>query len=226
MHIDQTPTNLQYANRFGPGVVSLARKSMNAARPRDNGLAARYTQWFHDEALVGQPQITAPVMSGQPLVQIAEATKENLLLLGEDTHSFIVERLPKGHRLRKAVRANIMAPAPHLGACKFGEIVEGWSGEYCSVIQVHVANFHGALDTAPDAEFFRFASLDFDQMYYGVHMLVDRSGNCVDYDRTRGREGIAFKTRDVALALTSIASASTGLSLAALRNIAKSIPAR
>ncbi|MNL64306.1 hypothetical protein D3C87_1885070 [compost metagenome] len=56
-------------------------------------------------------------------------------------------------------------------------------------------------------------------MFYGVHILVDRSGNCVDFDRSRGRDGIAFKTRDISLALTSVASASTGLSVAELRNL-------
>ncbi|CAN7628934.1 hypothetical protein [Rhizobium sp. LjRoot258] len=83
--------------------------------------------------------------------------------------------------------------------------------------QMFIANFDGDLDTADGANFYKPASRDFGQMFYGVHILVDRFGNPLGFDRGRGENGVAFKTKDVTKALYSIASASTGLSIEALQ---------
>lgn len=63
-------------------------------------------------------------------------------------------------------------------------------------------------------------------MFFGVHVVVDRDGNPLGFDRKRGVDGIAFKTKDLNKALYNVAAAATGLSMAQLKARAQAAASR
>ena len=81
-----------------------------------------------------------------------------------------------------------------------------------------IANFEGDLDTtAGGVNLYKTRSRDFDQMFFGLHLILDRNGNFLSFNHELGDNGVAFKTKDITTALYNIASASTGLSMEALQ---------
>lgn len=214
-------SKLQYANRFGNEIARLAHETALAAAPSLSHLPPRYSRWFHgadrdagssEEAGQRYRQLHADMTA----MEIAVATRNNLTALGEDASDLIAHRLPDGHRMRKAIRSAVLPDAPFLGTCKFGEIIHERNAETLGVTQIFVANFHGEIDTERAGSIYRPSSPEFDQMFFGIHIIVDRFGSTLGFDYERGKKGLAFKTRDTAEALYSIASASTGLSREAL----------
>lgn len=210
-------SKLHYANRFGNEIARLAQETALAAASGTGDLPPRYSRWFHgsdcgsasaDE--VGQrfSQLHADMSA----MEIAVATRHNLTALGEDASDLIAHRLPDGHRMRKAIRSAILPDVPFLGTCKFGEIINERSADTLGVTQIFVANFYGDIDTERTGSIYRPSSQEFDRMFFGIHIVVDRFGSTLGFDVERGKKGIAFKTRNTAEALYSIASASTGLS--------------
>ena len=211
-----------YGRRFGGAVAEVARSSrgkVDEAQAGDG--AARYGRWFFGED-GPEPLATASkkfkvIDPRMAAAEVAAATKNNMAILGDEACDLVMSRLPKEHKMRKTIRSSVLAKVPYLGSCKFGEVVTARSGDTYSVTQIFIANFDGELDTTAGATFCVPTRLDYDQMFYGVHLLVDKFGNPLDFDRARGRDGIAFKTKDLTSALYSIASASTGLSMEALK---------
>lgn len=214
------PSQLHYGSRFGSEISQLARSSMSAApalRQEQVG-SPRYTRWFHGEDASPEPMATSrskfrKVTSSMAAAEIAAATKENLAILGEDATALLLPRLPKGHRLRKSLRSSVLPGMPHLGSCKFGEVVISREADVVAVTQVFIANFEGEIDTAATGRMFQPRTPDFAQMFFGLHLFLDRQGAFLGIDRNRGVDGVAFKTRNISSALCSIASASTGLSI-------------
>ncbi len=210
-------SKLQYGNRFGEEIARLAQEKWAATQTADM-LSARYSRWFYGQddassdtiATAGQRYRT--ITSEMSALEIASATKNNLNALGEDANELFSARLPDGHRMRKAIRSTILPDMPLFGTCKFGEIVADRSCDTLSVTQVFVANFHGEIDTMRPGSIYRPTHQDFDQMFFGVHIVVDRFGSILGFDHDRGKNGVAFKTRSMREALFSIASVSTGLS--------------
>lgn len=208
-------SRLQYGNRFCGNISRLAQE-MAAANEAREGMTARYTRWFSgedaeavDENLSTQRyrQITTDMSE----TEIASATKNNLTALGEDASELFSTRLPEDHRMRKAIRSTILPDMPFFGTCKFGEIISDRSHDTLSVTQIFVANFHGEIDTLSHGSNYRPSHGGFDQMFFGVHIVVDRFGSTLGFDLDRGKSGLAFKTRSIREALYSIASVSTGL---------------
>ena len=214
------PSQLHYGSRFGSEISQLARSSKSAAsalRQEQVG-SARYTRWFHGEDASPEPMATSrgkfrKVTSSMAAAEIAAATKENLAILGEDATALLLPRLPKGHRLRKSLRSSVLPGMPHLGSCKFGEVIISREADVVAVTQVFIANFEGEIDTAATSRMFQPRTPDFAQMFFGLHLFLDRQGNFLGIDRNRGVDGVAFKTKNISSALCSIASASTGLSI-------------
>lgn len=211
-----------YGSRFGGAVAEVARSSQNQIGKADaQGGAARYSRWFFSED-GPEPLATASknfkeIAPRMAAAEVAAATKDNMAILGNEACDLFMSRLPKDHKMRKAIRSSVLAQTPYLGSCKFGEVLAARNADTYSVMQIFIANFEGELNTTAGATFVVPTRLDYDQMFYGVHVIVDKIGNPIDFDRARGRNGIAFKTKDLTTALYSIASASTGLSLEALR---------
>ncbi|NKK98186.1 hypothetical protein GFM02_07870 [Rhizobium leguminosarum bv. viciae] len=120
--------------------------------------------------------------------------------------------------MRKAIRSSILPNAPHLGACKFGEIVTGRSQDAFAVTQLFIANFDGDIDTtAGGANLYKPRSQDFDQMFFGLHLILGRDGNLLGFNQKLGNKGVSFKTKDITTALYNVASVSTGLSMEVLQ---------
>lgn len=208
-------SKLQYGNRFGGDITRLAQEMAAAHEARD-GMTARYTRWFYgadtevvDGAL--STQRYRHITTDMSATEIASATKNNLIALGEDANDLFSTRLPDGHRMRKAIRSSILPDMPFFGTCKFGEIISDRSHDTLSVTQIFVANFHGEIDTLSPGSVYRPSHGGFDQMFFGIHIVVDRFGSTLGFDLDRGKSGLAFKTGNMREALYSIASVSTGL---------------
>ncbi len=149
--------------------------------------------------------------------EVAAITKENMAILGEDACELFVSRLPREHRLRKAIRSAVLPTAPYLGLCKFGEVLTDRVGDNFHITQIFITNFDGNVETSDSGSLCTPISNKFDQMQFGVHVIVDRLGNRIGFDRNRGQDGLAFKTKNIGQALYHIASESTGLSIEALQ---------
>jgi hypothetical protein len=215
---------LQYGPRFGDEVSKIAKSSLSVASRSTEGevASARYTRWFHSEETHPEPLATSehkfrPITAGMVASEIAAATKENLSILGEDASALFTPKLPAGHKLRKSIRSMILPNVPYLGSCKFGEVVTDRSGDKFALTQMFITNFDAELDTQKGASFYKPVNRDFSQMFFGVHVVVDREGNPLGFNLARGENGIAFKTKDVSEALYHIASASTGMSIEELQ---------
>ncbi|WP_160009922.1 DUF6656 family protein [Rhizobium sp. 18055] len=224
-------SKLQYGDRFGDEVTKIARASLSVATTSSDAevATAKYSRWFHGEDETPEPMATSSrkftkITANMAVAEVAAATKGNLSILGDDASDLFTSKLPAGHKMRKAVRSSLLPGIPYLGTCKFGEVVTERGQDKFAVTQMFIANFDGDFDTSEGANFYKPVSRDFGQMFYGVHILVDRLGNPLGFDRERGENGIAFKTKDVTKALYSIASASTGLSIEAL--VARATAAR
>jgi hypothetical protein len=218
-------SKLQYGERFGDEVTKMARASLSVVTNTSDAqvATAKYSRWFYGDGETPEPMATSSrkftkITADMAVAEVAAATKGNLSILGDDASDLFTSKLPAGHKMRKTVRASLLPGIPYLGTCKFGEVVTERGQDRFAVTQMFIANFEGDLDTSEGANFYRPANRDFGQMFYGVHILVDRFGNPLGFNRERGENGIAFKTKDVTKALYSIASASTGLSIEALQS--------
>jgi hypothetical protein len=224
-------SKLQYGNRFGEDVAKIAQTSLSVAASSSDAQVAqtKYSKWFNGDDVKPEPMATSSrkfrkITPEMAVAEVAAATKENLSILGDDAHDLFASKLPAGHKMRRAIRSSILPSIPYLGTCKFGEIVTDRGQDKYGVTQIFIANFEGSLDTADGANFCTPSSREFGQMFYGVHLIVDRFGNPLGFNRSRGNNGIAFQTKDISSALYSIASASTGLSMEELQ--ARAAPAR
>ncbi len=215
---------LSYGNRFGDDIVKLANASLSLASSASEAqiAAAKYARWFSDGSVQPEPLETSKarfrkILPTMDAIEIATATRDNLSILGDDAHSLFSGRLPANNRMRRANRTSVLPTIPYLGSCKFGEVVVGQTAASYSVLQLFIANFDGEFDTSAGASFYKPSSRDFDQMFFGVHVVVDRDGNPLGFDRKRGVDGIAFKTKDLNKALYNVAAAATGLSMEQLK---------
>lgn len=215
---------LQYGNRFGNDIVKLANASLSLASSASEAeiASAKYARWFSGDDVQPEPLATSKgkfrkILPTMDVLEVASATKENLSIMGDDAHDLFAGRLPANNKMRRAIRSTVLPNIPYLGSCKFGEVVIGQTAESYSVLQMFIANFDGEFDTAAGATFYKPYSRDFDQMFFGVHLIVDRNGNALGFDRLRGVDGIAFKTKDLNKALYNVAAAATGLSMEQLK---------
>jgi hypothetical protein len=213
-------TKLEYGSRFGTSVARVAKASTLAQINSAHDAAAppRYTRWFHGEDGTREPMATSAkkfrkVDPSMAAAEVAAITKENMAILGGDACELFVSRLPREHRLRKAIRSAVLPSAPYLGLCKFGEVLSERVGDNFHITQIFITNFDGNVGTDDNASLCVPISNKFDQMLFGVHVIVDRLGNRIGFDRSRGNDGLAFKTKNIGQALYHIASESTGLSL-------------
>jgi hypothetical protein len=215
---------LQYGNRFGNDIVKLANASLSLASSSSEAeiASAKYARWFSGEEAHPEPVATSKarfrkILPTMDVLEVASATRENLSILGDDAHDLFAGRMPSKNRMRRAIRTAVLPNIPYLGSCKFGEVVIDQTARSYSVLQMFIANFDGELDTSAGASFYNPNSRDFDQMFFGVHLVVDRNGNALGFDRQRGIDGIAFKTKDLNKALYSVAGAATGMSMEQLK---------
>lgn len=218
-------SKLQYGNRFGEYVKKIATSGLSLAAVSTDAQVAsvRYRRWFHGESDEPEPMVTAAkkfrgITGDMAVAEIMAVTKDNLSILGGDANDLFVSKLPAEHRMRKTIRSSTLPDIPHLGTCKFGEIVTGINKDAIAVTQIFIANFDGDLDTSSGGpSIYKPRSRDFDQMFFGLNLIVDRNGNPLAFNHNAGVNGVAFKTKDITTALYSIASASTGLSTEALK---------
>lgn len=174
----------------------------------------RYLRWFLDDRPTPlQPSRDA---GGQNPEDVAVRTHQSLQRAGERVGQHMISRLPPGHKVRRALRSAVLAQHPQFGACKFGEVVTDKERGIHHATQMFFANFDGALNLSGTGDFLTPLREEEDRMFYGIHVLVDPNGNLLDFDRKRGRGGIAFRTRNADKALLSIAAIGTGLSLEVL----------
>ena len=217
-------TKLEYGSRFGSSVVKVAKASIlsHADTGHSANGAPKYTRWFHGEDGNREPMATSAkkfrkIDPSMAAAEVAAITKENMAILGTDACDLFVSRLPREHRMRKAIRSAVLPSVPYFGLCKFGEVVADRVDDTFHITQIFITNFDGEVETSGKANFCTPINNKFDQMRFGVHVIVDRLGNRIGFDRERGEDGLAFKTKNIGQALFHIASESTGLSLEVLQ---------
>lgn len=190
------------------------------ATPKRTGLdkSTRYLRWFCSDQPHESPPAHPPRrdQDGRTPEEIAEVTHNMLLRTGDRIGQKMLTRLPPGHKVRRALRSAVLVQYPQFGACKFGEVVTETGRGVHRATQMFFANFDGALDLSGIGDFLTPVHEEEDRMFYGIHVLVDQNGNLLDFDRERGRGGIAFRTKNADKALLSIAAIGTGLSLEVL----------
>lgn len=188
------------------------------AKPKTAGLekSTRYLRWFcSDLPGEGPSSKLTPrrEQDGRTPEQIAAITHDMLQRAGNRIGHKLLSRLPPGHKVRRALRSAVLVQYPQFGACKFGEVVTETGRGVHRATQMFFANFEGALDLSGVGDFLTPMHEEEDRMFYGIHVLVDPNGNLLDFDRGRGRGGIAFRTKNSGKALLSIAAIGTGLPL-------------
>lgn len=186
-----------------------------AALANSVGPPPKYTRWFQGDTK-GLRQFK-PITPDMSPTEVAAATKENLSIVGDVTMQRFSKNLPANNSLRKVNRSSVLRNAPHLGTCKFGEIVGEFNGDCYEVIQFFLANFDGTINTEGSGSFLTPTNHACDQMYFGVHIFVDRSGNPIGFNRERGENGIVFQTKHMTTAFYHIAAASTGITVEELQ---------
>lgn len=219
-------SKLQYGDRFGDDVRKITRSALSVASASSEAevASARYARWFGGETGEPEPMATSAkkfrkITADMVTAEVIAVTKGNLSILGDDASDLFTSKLPARHRMRKSIRSSVLPNLPYLGTCKFGEIITGGNKDAFAVTQIFIANFDGDLDTTTrDASLYKPKSRDFDQMFFGLHLILDRNGNPLGFNRKLGDNGVAFKTKDLTTALFNVASASTGLSIEALQD--------
>jgi len=217
---------LQYGKRFGDDVRNISRTALSVASSSTEAevASARYARWFHGETAEPEPMATSAkkfrrLAADMAVAEIIAVTKENLSILGDDANQLFASSLPTGHRMRKAIRATVLPSVPHLGSCKFGEVITDRGTDAIAVTQMFIANFDGEINTAAGGpDIYKPRSQDFDQMFFGLHVILDRNGNFLGFNKRLGEGGLAFQTKSISTALYNVASASTGLSLQTLKD--------
>ena len=174
---------------------------------------ARYTDWFEGEA--------AP--AGPSRITNAELARRTIGLLkqaGEQFHQKVDQRLPQGHRMQKAVLAQLLQDVPHLGTCRIGRVPLFRDGQIYSIAEFYVTNFDAKLSTgSPHFYTYDEKALQKGGMFYGVGVYTDRFGRRLAFDRRFGDGGIYFQTKEEAVALYAMAGIATGRSLAELKQM-------
>ncbi|MDP9592344.1 UNVERIFIED_ORG: hypothetical protein J2W19_004935 [Shinella zoogloeoides] len=61
------------------------------------------------------------------------------------------------------------------------EIVTGRSEDHFAVTQIFIANLDGDLSTVAGANFCKPRSRDLDQMFFGLHLIMDRDRNALGF---------------------------------------------
>lgn len=184
----------------------------------------RYADWFVGGSRKPvQPAVPqAPVQAAAPMTR-AELARQTLQLLsgaGEQFHGKVESRLPEGHRMKKAILAELLEGIPYLGTCRIGRVPLYKNGTLFSVAEFYVTNFDAKLSTR-SPHFFNYGeeALKGGAMFYGVGIVADKYGRRLAFDRRFGDEGLYFQTKEEAVALYAMASIATGKSIAELKQL-------
>lgn len=230
-----TQANSEYAKRFASGVEQIAANArLQAAAASQQSSAAgatKYSKWFFgEENSDGQtrqkvatgPQFRQIDFGRMAAAEIAQATLNNLGILGDENFAKFAKSLGQKHGLKKELSPGLIAKntMPWLGSCKLGVVENGMVGNLRSVEAVFMGNFEAEIDpTRPVQDLYRISSRDFSETFYGLHMLLD-GNKFVGFDHSKGDQGLAFHTSDIRVANMHIASAALGLTFEQLKEIA------
>jgi hypothetical protein len=168
-------------------------------------------------------KITPQMLQQMSPEEIARIAMSNIAILGGQDAELFHSKLPVGHKLLapKSFKPQLLKQAPYLGSCKIGEVVLAENNGKRLINQMFVANFLADIDTgSQDGNLYKLHNKnisDSTQMYFGMNVVVDRSGNPLGFDRSRGKAGVSFQTENRAEALWQIAAASTGMTVEQLR---------
>jgi hypothetical protein len=236
-----TQVNSEYGKRFGSGVEQIAENARRqAAAANQQSTAAgttKYSKWFFGEEngdgqtrqkIATGPQFKPIDFGRMAAAEIAQATLNNLGILGDETFAKCAKSLGQKHGFKKELSTGLIAKntMPWLGSCKMGVVENGMVGKLRSVQAMFMGNFDADIDpTRPMQDLYRVKGRDFGETFYGLHMLLD-GNKFVGFDNSKGDQGLAFHTSDIREANLHIASAALGLSIEQLKEIARQNAAR
>lgn len=178
----------------------------------------RYADWFEGKGRA--PVQAEPAASRITRAELARQTIKLLSGAGEQFHEKVESRLPDGHRMKKAILAELLEGVPHLGTCRIGRVPLYKNGELISIAEFYVTNFDAKLSTR-SRHFFNYGddALKGGAMFYGVGIFADRFGRRLAFDKRIGDDGIYFQTKEEAKAIYAMAGIATGKSLAELKQL-------
>ncbi|NTF16980.1 hypothetical protein G6L37_00875 [Agrobacterium rubi] len=200
-----------------PSIADLRRRlGPNAAADDPN--QPRYVDWFEGQHLAAPARIHPDPVK---VVDIHEATRKLTCAImeqaGTKTYSSVAVRMPESSRLRRAIEARALDYNPLHGVCRVGRVILGRNDDEFTAAEFYVTNFDAKLDTASRS--FYTPTDRKGGMFFGVGVIIDKTGRPKRFDRHSGREGMYFQTKDLGKAIYAIASISTGMSIEQLMEI-------
>ncbi len=188
--------------------------------PAPSGMIAiggKYVDWFDSDVgfrAVPKPQPKAEVSANE----LAEKTLGMLAETGTAFHDRIAGRLPTGHRMHKAILAELLRNIPYLGTCRIGRVPLRQDGDRISVAEFYVTNFDAKISTQT-RHFYNSPKqmLENSSMFFGVGIFADKYGRRLGFDERFGDAGVYFQTKNEVEALYLMASISSGKSIGQLK---------
>lgn len=225
-----TVTTLDYNKRFGAEAQRLAADARRQVADANAGSAAgatKYSKWFFGEENSDGQKIVKPKLrpidiANMKAAEIATITLSNLGILGDENFDLFTSKLPGNHKMNKHIHASLIAKdvAPWLGQCKIGEVRGERINGLTRVQQFFLGNFDAEINTSGQGSLYQVKNRDFNQVFYGLHMLIGDDNKFKGFDRSMGSDGIAFQTGNMNEAFYAIASAAMGKSIQELREMA------
>ncbi|MES5100598.1 hypothetical protein ABUK73_20410 [Agrobacterium sp. BA1120] len=177
----------------------------------------RYLNWFDGDAVQQFPRTFLP---GAPL-DLHEATRKLTCAvmeqIGTKTYGSVSVRMPQGSRLRRSIEARTPTASPLHGVCRVGRVILDRQDDEFTAAEFYVTNFDAKLDTSLRNFYTPIDGAS--GMFFGVGVVIDKTGRAKRFDLNHGKDGVYFQTKDLARAIYAIASISTGMSIEQLMEI-------
>jgi hypothetical protein len=167
-------------------------------------------------------QITPQMLATLSPQEIMKLAMNNIAIWGQEGYDEFVAQITGAHKLRKPkeFKAQLLPKVPYLGAVKLGEVILAEKDGKFLINQIFSSNFVADIDTSGKGDLYNLRSKEpgnAAKMFYGMHVVVDRLGNPLGFERSRGKNGVSFQTTSRAEAAVQIESAATGQNVDMLR---------
>jgi hypothetical protein len=184
---------------------------------------SRLERWLGNPTESGKiVQITPQMIQSMSPQELMKIARNNIAIWGQEGYDEFVSQITGSHMLRKpkAFTPLLLPKVPYLGSVKLGEVILAKKDGKYLLNQIFTSNFVADIDTSGKGDLFNLHDKgpgNSAKMFYGMHVVVDRQGNPLGFDRSRGKNGVSFQTTKRAEAAVQIESAATGLNIDMLR---------
>jgi hypothetical protein len=228
---------LSYEARFGDdirGNVAAVRAAMaggkgipqSAQTAPQKELKGKHTNWFTDgkgysdeqPAPAQQRSRYKQITPGMALKELAEATLNNMSVMGEDGFQEFEKRMRRmvpDHRMVRSIKATILNDKPHFGSCRIGKVplkrVETEEAVIVTELQYYIANFNTVINTDDPTKIHTPQGNDFGRTFFGVVVDVNETtGKAIGFNKSYPQGGVVFQTNSSKDALMFMTAFSSG----------------